>query len=128
MRPKTPTTKAKNRWADVSKSLTPNKVAKAAFNSADSDVVQSKPPFRSPEAEEKRKAALRAYWAKRRKNQESTKRYMEKYNLRGIGFRIPANIADRFHEICDANDLCKAEVIARLLTGWIQRNEYPSQD
>ena len=84
------------------------------------------PHLHNPEVEAKRQKALENYWKKRRTAKEASKRYLERYGLRCVSARIPVEIVDAFNYICEKEGMCRAEVIARLLTGFIQRNSYPS--
>lgn len=129
MRKAKPTTTAKNRWTLVSNEmLTFNKVVIPTSVTADSNVPQTKQKLPSrlndPAVVAKRLAKQQEYWRKKRAAKEAAKRYTEKYNLKCVSARIPASIADGFNEMCVKHKLCRAEVIARLLTGFIQRNSY----
>lgn len=130
MKAKKPTTKAKNRWTLVSNEmLTFNEVVIPTSVTADSDVSQvAKNAYHlnRPEVVAKRQEAVKKYWQKRREAKEASKRYIERYGLKCVSARIPEKIADAFIGLCKDNNLCQAEVIARLLTGFIQRNSYPN--
>lgn len=125
-----PTTKAKNRWTLVSKEmLTFNEVVIPTSVTADSDVSQNAKKayhLKRPEVVAKRQEAVQKYWQKRREAREASKRYTERYGLKCISARVPSDIVDTFTGICKEHDLCQAEIIARLLTGFIQRNSYPN--
>jgi hypothetical protein len=122
-------TKAQNRWTLVSNEmLTFNEVVKTSVT-ADSNVPQTKQKLPSrlndPDVVAKRLAKQQEYWRKRRTAKEAAKRYIKKYNLKCISARIPASIVNGFNEMCGKHNICRAEVIARLLNGFIQRNSYP---
>ena len=122
------TTKAQTRWKLVSEeTLTFNEV-KPTSVTADSNVSQKnrKPKWlATPEAEQKRLDAIRLRAKQRKDAREASKRYMETHGLKCISARIPTHIVEEFQCICEVHSLCKAEVIARLLNGFIQRNSYP---
>jgi len=131
MRKAKPTTTAKNRWTLVSNEmLTFNKVVIPTSVTADSNVPQTKQKLPSrlndPAVVAKRLAKQQEYWRKKRAAKEAAKRYTEKYNLKCVSARIPASIVEGFNEVCVKHNLCRAEVIARLLNGFIQRNSYPN--
>ena len=149
MKPKKPTTKAKNRWTLVSKEmLTFNEVVIPTSVTADSNVSQVSMPvpknmamvrdqqrmrdkglvphLKRPDIVAKRLQAVQKYWHKRREAREASKRYTERYGLKCISARVPSDIVDTFTGICKEHNLCQAEIIARLLTGFIQRNSYPN--
>jgi len=131
MKPKKPTTKAKNRWTLVSNELlTFNEVVKPTSVTADSDVSQTKKKYKhhlqDPAVQAKRHEAVQLYWKKKRMAKEASKRYNERYGLKCVSARIPSNIVESFQYICEKEGLCRAEVIARLLNGFIQRNSYPN--
>lgn len=121
-------TKAKTRWQLVSEeTLTFNEV-KPTSVTADSDVSQKnrKPSWlATPEAEQKRLDAIRLRAKNRKDAREAAKRYMEKHGLKCISARIPEHIVDEFQSLCEVHSLCKAEVIARLLNGFVQRYYLP---
>lgn len=128
MKTKKPTTKAKNRWTLVSNELlTFNEVIKTSVP-ADTKVSQSKPKhhLQDPAVEAKRREAVQLYWKKKRMAKEASKRYNERYGLKCVSARIPSHIVESFQYICEKEGLCRAEVIARLLNGFIQRNSYPN--
>jgi len=122
-------TKALTRWQLMSEeTLVFNEVNKTSVP-ADSNVSQKsrKPKWlATPEAEQKRLDAIRLRFQQRKDARIASKRYMEKHGLKCISARIPVKIVDNFQSICEENNLCKGEVIARLLRGFIQRNSYPS--
>jgi len=122
-------TKALNKWKLMSdETLIFNEVNLTSVN-ADSNVVRKngKPNWlATPEAEQKRLDAIRLRFKQRKDAREASKRYMEKHGLKCISARIPVTIVDYFHSICEEHNLCKAEVIARLLRGFIQRNSRPN--
>jgi hypothetical protein len=121
--------KAQTRWKLVSEELlTFNEVNTTSVN-ADSNVkrTKGKPKWlATPEAEQKRLDAIRLRHQLRKDAREASKRYMEKHGLKCISARIPTNIVDSFQYICEKEGLCRGEVIARLLNGFIQRNSYPN--
>jgi len=120
-------TKALNRWQLVSEeTLTFNEV-KPTSVTADSNVPQKKKTNRlqDPDVVAKAKAARQRYWERRKQSAEAAKRYQEKHGLKCISARIPEHIVDEFQRICKSNAVCQAEVIARLLNGFVQRNSYP---
>ncbi len=149
MKTKKPTIKAKNRWRLVSNEmLTFNEVVIPTSVTADSNVSQVSMPvpknmamvrdqqrmrdkglvphLKRPDVVAKRLAAVQKYWHKRRTATEATKRYNERYGLKCISARIPMKIVDAFSALCKEHNLCQAEVIARMLRGFIQRNSYPN--
>jgi hypothetical protein len=130
MKAKKPTTEAKNRWTLVSKEmLTFNEVVIPTSVTADSNVSQTAKKayhLKRPDVVAKRQEAVQKYWQKRREAKEASKRYIERYGLKCVSARIPEKIANAFIDLCKDNNLCQAEVIARLLTGFIQRNSYPN--
>ena len=79
----------------------------------------------TPEARRKQVEAIKLRAKNRKVAREASKRYMETHGLKCISARIPTHIVDEFQCICEVHSLCKAEVIARLLNGFIQRNSYP---
>lgn len=120
-------TSTKNKWNSV-RQLAARIIEETTVSSvtADSNVSQVKGHhLHTPAVKAKREKALKAYWERRRKSGEATKRYQERYGLKCISFRIPTELVDKFNEICDAHDLNKAETAARLIVGFIQRNTYP---
>jgi hypothetical protein len=92
---------------------------------ADSNVSQKsrKPKWlATPEAEQKRLDAIRLRFKQRKDARVAAKRYIEKHGLKCISARIPEKIVNAFQSVCEEHNLCKGEVIARLLRGFIIRN------
>lgn len=122
-------TKALTRWKLVSEeTLTFNEV-KPTSVTADSNVSQkNRQPkwLATPEARRKQVEAIKLRAKQRKVAREASKRYMETHGLKCISARIPTHIVEEFQCVCEVNSLCKAEVIARLLNGFIQRNSYPN--